>query len=75
MATNSRSIEDVKKLSNKELVEVLRHYNLYATSNGGDKHALVINGKEMFEEVKRRLLIGEETSSKDFPASGFRLPI
>lgn len=75
MQRNPQSTADVTKLSNKELVEVLRHYHLYATSNGGDKHALVINGKVMFEEIKRRLLIDEETSSKDFPASGFRLPI
>lgn len=60
MTNKDNQIADVKKLSNKELLELLRHYNLYATSNGGNKNALVIPGPDMLKEIRRRLL-GDET--------------
>lgn len=56
--TNSSDL-DIKKVSNKELVELLRYYNLYATSSGGSKSPQVIPGPAMLEELKRRLLKDE----------------
>ena len=50
---------DVMKLSNTELVDLLKFYNLYAVSTGGARSPLVIDGKSMLEEIKRRLLKDE----------------
>lgn len=60
-------MSDLQKLSNPELVELLRHYNLYATSNGGDKSVQVVSGPNMLKELKRRLLANEP--SKPVPVS------
>lgn len=46
---------ELDKLSDREIVELLKFYNLYAVSNGGDKNALVVSGKEMMAQIKKRL--------------------
>ena len=50
---NSRSNSELAKLSNKELLALLPHYHLYATS--GANNPKVASGPEMLEELKRRL--------------------
>lgn len=50
---------NLQQISNTELVGLLRHYNLYATSTGGDKSSLVVPGPKMLEEIRRRLLATE----------------
>lgn len=46
---------ELDKLSDREIVELLKFYNLYAVSNGGDKNALVVSGKAMMAQIKKRL--------------------
>lgn len=46
---------ELDRLSDREIVELLKFYNLYAVSNGGDKNALVVSGKEMMTQIKKRL--------------------
>lgn len=55
MQKNPQQTTDVEKLSNAEVVDLLKFYNLYAVSNGGDKNALVVSGKEMMAQIKKRL--------------------
>lgn len=59
MQRNPQPPADVTKLSNTELVDLLKFYNLYAVSTGGSRSPLVIDGKSMLEEIKRRLLKDE----------------
>lgn len=60
-------MSNLQRLSNAELADLLTHYNLYATSNGGNKSAEVVPGPQMLEELKRRLLAAEPR--KPVPAS------
>lgn len=69
------AIDAVKKLSNEELLEILCHYNLYATSIGGkERNPLVIPGPQMLKEIKRRLKAAPEQPT-EHPMSGVTIEI